>query len=123
MQAAAVSNCFAHLGHQLFRDIHGEPSARTPAVERVVRVKFAGRAGRTIRSNTAASPQGERSDGHGPHPSARPGKPRSYMFWCLTPHARMLKYICTSGLSNTFWLPQGSCGAGRARSQSARGAR
>ena len=44
------------LWRQPLRDIHGEPPAPTPAVERVVRVKFtAAQAGNSV--DTAASPQ------------------------------------------------------------------
>ena len=70
-------------------------------------MKFTGRASRTIRSNAAASPQGERSNGHRPHLSDRSDKPRPHILWRLAPHVHMLKYIYTVGLSTFFFASSG----------------
>jgi len=102
MQAATVSNGLAHLGHHLVGDIHGEAPTPPPTVKRVVRVELTGSAGRTVRANAAAPPQRERSDRHRPHLAHRFDKPGLHTLRCLVSHVRMLIYMRTAKLANTF---------------------
>ena len=83
--------------------IHGEPPVSPPAVERLVRMQFTGSAGRTLRANAAASPQGNRTDRQRPHLSDGFGEPGADVFRCFVAHVRMLFYMRPDSLQANFF--------------------
>src|SRR5712691_5832699 len=112
MQAATVSNGLAHLADKLVRDIHREAPAPPPAIERVVSMEFAGGAGRTLRANAAAPPQGNRPDCHWPQVSYDFDEPGVDIRGCLVWHVRMLVYMCSRYPASTFFCPSAGLVAG-----------
>jgi hypothetical protein len=92
-------------------------------------MEFTGGAGRTLRPNAAAPPQGNRPDCHRPHLSDGFDEPGPDVCGCFVRHVRMLFYMCARLTGNTFFCSFGwtRCrqnlpGRGRTSNYSPRGA-